>query len=139
LTTKIHALATSDRAAFAISLTGGQAGDCPHGKELLVKVGQRITEADLLVDKAYPSLGFRQFAEILGYNIVSPPPRNLKEPWEYDKEKYKLRNEIERLFLRIKRRFRRVYTRYDKLAVVYMGFVLFALIMETLRVSVNTS
>jgi transposase len=37
-----------------------------------------------------------------------------KKPWKYDKRAYKLRNEVERIFRRIKR-FRRVFTRYDKL------------------------
>ena len=103
-----------------------------------MNAGERFVETDLAVDMAYTSVGFRQFAEILGYNIVSPPPSKLKDPWEYDKEKYKERNKIERLFGRIKRRFRKVFTRYDKLSVVYIAFVHFALIMESLRFNVNT-
>ncbi|MCY4522015.1 MAG: IS5/IS1182 family transposase, partial [Caldilineaceae bacterium] len=41
--------------------------------------------------------------------------------------------EVERLFRRLKG-FRRVYTRFDKLDRMYWGFILFALIVETLRV-----
>lgn len=87
---------------------------------------------------AYPSRGFRFLAEILGFNIISPPPSNLKDPWEYDKEKYKQRNKIERLFGRIKTRFRRIFVRYDKLAIVYMAFVYFGFAMELLKFNVNT-
>ncbi len=54
-------------------------------------------------------------------------------PWDYDRELYKRRNEVERLFRRLKG-FRRVYTRYDKLDMMYWGFVQFALIVETLQV-----
>ena len=58
------------------------------------------------------------------------------EPWEYDKEMYKKRNEVERLFRRLKR-YRRIFSRFDKLDVVFMFFIYFALITDTL-VSVNT-
>jgi transposase len=59
------------------------------------------------------------------------------EPWEYDRVMYRRRNEIERLFRRIKA-CRRVFTRYDKLDVLFTGFVVFVLIFEALRFSVNT-
>ena len=74
----------------------------------------------------------RQLAWDLGYQPVAPALRSRKEPWEYDRELYPRRNEIERLFRRLKG-FRRVFTRYDKLDVIFRGFILFALICETLR------
>jgi transposase len=49
---------------------------------------------------------------------VVPPKKNRKHPWNYDKELYKFRNEVERFFLRIKR-FRKVFTRYDKRDIIY--------------------
>ena len=51
----------------------------------------------------------------------------------YDKELYKKRNEIERFFLRLKR-FRRVFTRYDKLDIMFSGFIYFAMIVDALLV-----
>ena len=39
--------------------------------------------------------------------------------------------EVERFFRRIKR-FRRVFTRYDKLDIVFAGFILFAMIFDSL-------
>ena len=62
----------------------------------------------------------------------SPPNSNRLEPWGYDKELYKRRNEIERLFRKLKG-FRRVFTRFDKLAVMYLAFVVFALIVLALK------
>ena len=44
---------------------------------------------------------------------------------------YKRRNEVERFFRRIKR-FRRVFTRYDKLDIIFAGFILFAMIFDSL-------
>ena len=52
---------------------------------------------------------------------------------------YRRRNEIERLFRRLKG-FRRIFSRFDKLDVVFLAFFYFALIVEALRYlnSVNT-
>lgn len=70
-------------------------------------------------------------AKELGYTPVVPPKKNRIDPWEYDEELYKRRNEVERFFRRIKR-FRRVFTRYDKLDIVFAGFILFAMIVDAL-------
>ena len=45
---------------------------------------------------------------------------------------YKRRNEIERLFRRLKG-FRRVFSRFEKLDVIFLGFILISLIIEALR------
>jgi len=50
---------------------------------------------------------------------------------EYDKELYKQRNQVERLFRRLKR-FRRIFTRYDKLNIIFFSFVYFALMVAAL-------
>jgi transposase len=68
----------------------------------------------------------------LGLEPVVPPKSNRVEPWEYDKELYKRRNEVERYFRRLKG-FRRVFTRYDKLDVMYASFVRFAMIYEMMK------
>ncbi len=70
-------------------------------------------------------------AKKLGYNPVVPPKKNRIDPWEYDRILYKRRNEVERFFRRIKR-FRRIFTRYDKLDIVFAGFILFAMIFDSL-------
>ena len=85
----------------------------------------------LLMDRAYEGDNMRATAKELGYASVVPPKKNRIDPWEYDKELYKRRNEVERFFRRIKR-FRRVFTRYDKLDIVFASFILFAMIVDTL-------
>ena len=57
--------------------------------------------------------------------------------WEYDVELYKRRNEIERLF-RLLKRFRRVFTRYEKLDVMFVGFIQLALVFFSISNSGNT-
>ena len=84
------------------------------------------------MDRAYEDDATRALARNLGFDAVVPPKSTRKEPWEYDRELYKRRNEVERLFRRIKG-FRRVFTRFDKLDRMFLGFVVFALIVETLR------
>jgi transposase len=65
------------------------------------------------MDKGYEGDNIRATVEALGLVPVVPPKSNRLEKWDYDKEVYKKRNEVERFFLRIKR-YRRVATRYDK-------------------------
>ena len=66
-----------------------------------------------------------------------PPNPNRLNPWELDRVAYRRRNEIERLFRRLKG-YRRVFSRFDKLDVLFLGFIVLALIVDALRVSVNT-
>jgi transposase len=63
---------------------------------------------------------------------VVPPKSNRIEPWQYDRALYKKRNEIERLFRRLKG-FRRTSPAREKLDVLFLGFLTFALIIEELR------
>ncbi len=69
----------------------------------------------------------------LGKIPVVPPKSNWPHPWDYDHAAYKKRNEIERLFRRLKG-FRRIFSRLEKLDALFLGFLSFALIVEALRV-----
>lgn len=84
------------------------------------------------MDRAYEGNETRQLALNLGYTPVVPPLSTRIEPWDYDRQLYKRRNEVERVFRRLKG-FRRVFSRFDKLDVMFTAFVLFALIVEALR------
>lgn len=61
-----------------------------------------------------------------------PQKFNRVDPWRYDRTLYKKRNEIERLFRRLKG-YRRIFSRFEKLDVVFLGFLSFAFIVEALR------
>ena len=86
----------------------------------------------LLMDRAYEGNETRQLALDLGYVPVVPPKQNRLTPWEYDRAMYKRRNEIERLFRRLKG-FRRIFSRFEKLDVMFVAFINFALIVDSLR------
>ena len=124
-------VAASDTDAITFALSPGQAGDGPQGRKLISSLGSTSREVYLLMDKAYEGNATRNLAIGLGYIPVVPPKENRKEPWDYDKELYKLRNQVERLFNRIKR-FRRIFTRYDKLDIMFLAFIFFALIIDAL-------
>ena len=106
--------------------------DSPCGEELIKMISVPETAKYMAMDKGYEGDSMRKAVENIGLIPVVPPKSNRKEPWEYDKEIYKKRNEVERFFLRIKR-FRRVATRYDKLDFMFVGFFTFAMICEGLR------
>jgi hypothetical protein len=102
-------VAASDRATVAFSLSGGNRHDAPEG-ELLLGCFERLPEQlFILMDRAHESGRMRRKAAGMGFVPVVPPKRNRREPWEYDKERYRKRNEVGRFFLRLKR-FRKIFT-----------------------------
>ncbi len=83
------------------------------------------------MDRAYEGNETRQLALDLGFVPVVPPLSTRVAPWTYDREMYQRRNEIERLFRRLKG-FRRIFSRFDKLDVLFLGFISFAFIIDAL-------
>ena len=54
------------------------------------------------------------------------------EPWEFDREMYRLRNEVERLFRRFKG-YRVIFSRFEKLDLMFLGFISFVFVADGLR------
>ncbi len=125
-------VAADARTALTFALSPGQAHDAPEGRKLLQRLGSMPRAIHLLMDRAYEGDETRQLALDLGYVPVVPPKQNRLMPWEYDRAMYKRRNEIERLFRRLKG-FRRIFTRFEKLDVLFVAFINFALIVDGLR------
>ena len=117
---------------MTFSLSPGQAHDAPAGRALLSSLGAPDRPLHLLMDRAYEGNETRQLALDLGFIAVVPPKENRIQAWEYDREMYKRRNEVERLFRRLKG-FRRIFSRFEKLDVMFIGFISFALIADGLR------
>jgi transposase len=76
------------------------------------------------MDRAHEDTETRQLALDLGYTPVAPPLSTRLEPRENDREMYKRRNEFERLFRRRKGN-RRVFSRFEKLDVMFLAFICF--------------
>jgi transposase len=128
-------IAASERAPIVFSLSGGNAHDSPEGEKLLDKFNKLSEQIYMIMDKAYEGENMRCKVAEKSLTPVVPPKETRKEKWEYDKERYKQRNKIERYFLRIKR-FRRIFTRYDKTDVMYYNFIYFIIVIDTI-ISVN--
>ena len=86
----------------------------------------------LLMDRAYEGDETRQLALDLGLAPVVRPKTNRIVSWSYNRALYAKRNEIERLFRRLKG-YRRIFSRFETLDAVFLGFVAFAFIVEALR------
>ena len=99
---------------------------------MLKRLGPPNRPLHLLMDRAYEGNETRQLALDLGFIPVVPPLRTRLEPWEYNREMYKRRNEVERLFRRLKG-YRRIFSRFDNLDVMFIAFICFALIADGLR------
>ena len=92
-------VAADARTAVTFSLSPGQAHDAPEGRKLLKRLGTQDQNPFLLMDRAYEGNETRQLALALGFTPIVPPLSTRVDPWQYDREMYKRRNEIERLFL----------------------------------------
>jgi len=125
-------MASGVKKAVDFIISPGNAHDAPFGRLLMETVGKQQTTIPLVMDRAYEDDQTRYIAQMLRFSPVVPPKSNRITPWEYDKELYRLRNEIERLF-RLIQGFRRVFCRFDKLDCVYIGFIQIALIFIAIR------
>ena len=117
---------------MTFSLSPGQAHDAPEGRKLLKRMGRQSGSPRLIMDRAYQGDETRQLAFDLGFDPVVPPLKTRRNSWTYNREIYKRRNEIERLFRRLKG-FRRIFSRFEKLDALFLGFILFALIVDAIR------
>lgn len=89
-------------------------------------------EEAVLADKGYDSDALVQTITETGVQCVIPPTANRKEQRHYDTHLYKERNQVERLFNKLKN-FRRVATRYDKLDLTFLSFIHLAAIYLWLK------
>lgn len=124
-TTKVHAVVDALGRMIAFELTPGQRGDIRPAAALLEPLP---APAFLLADTAYDSDGFRQFLTKRGTKPVIRPNPTRKNVPQFDGDRYKGRNVIERAFCDIKD-YRRVATRYDKLARNFRATVMLAAIL----------
>ena len=80
--------------------------------------------AKLIADKGYDTDAFRSYLREQGIKPVIPGKSNRKTRIRHDKEAYKARNVVERCFCRLKD-WRRIATRYDKLARNFLSALCF--------------
>jgi transposase len=118
LTSKIHAVVDALGNPVRWLLTGGEVADVTQAKSLL----DGLKAEAVLADKGYDADALIDSIQASGTLAVIPPKRNRVVQRSYDRHLYKDRNLIERFFNRIKQ-FRRIATRYEKLARNYLSFL----------------
>ena len=117
---------------MTVSLSPGPAHAAPEGRQLLHRLGSQRAKLPVVMDRASEGTETRQLARTLGFDPVVPPRKTRVAPWAYDRELDKRRNEVERLFRRLKG-FRRLFSRFEKRDVIFLGFIVFVLIFDALR------
>jgi transposase len=103
-------------------LTPGNVSDITVAPALLSRAS---SARYVLADKGYDADPLRRLLRQAGTAPVIPGRRTRKRYIAYDRERYRERHRIENAFCRIKD-FRRVATRYDKLAANFLSAVALA-------------
>ena len=101
-----------------LSITEGQSSEYGQADALI----EGFEAEFILADKGYDSDAFVQSVRDSGAVAVIPPRKNRVEGRDYDKTIYKERNQVERLFQKLKH-YRRIATRYERLARNYMAML----------------
>lgn len=135
LTTKIHAVVDRQGLPLRLGLTAGQAHDAPAALELLDRLQPRTI---MLADKAYDGNAIRDMIEAQGAVPNIPAKSNRKWRPCFSKTIYRERNQVERFFSKLKH-FRRIATRYDKLADNFLAMVKLASCRIWLRAYESTA
>ena len=91
-----------------------------------------IAAGQVIADRAYDADRLHDVVLDQGGEPVIPPRRHRKYQHSYDKIAYKNRWGIEAFFAKLKQ-WRRIASRYDKIAANFLGFVKLAAIMLWLK------
>jgi transposase len=126
--TKIHAVVDALGLPVRFMLGPGQQNDMAPACALIdgFKAGQ------VLADRAYDADSLCEKIQEQGGAVVIPPRRHRKVQRKYDRIAYKQRWGVEGFFAKLKQ-WRRIATRYDKLATNFLGFIKLASIMLWLK------
>ncbi len=108
-------------------LTGGNVHDSRPVRDMLDHF--EIAGSNILGDKAYGSKSIRDYITARDARYTIPPKANSLQPWDVVWYIYKERHLIECFFNKLKH-FRRIATRYDKLATSFLAFVYLASIFK---------
>ena len=110
-------------------LSGGHAADITHALALI----EGFDTQAVLADKGYDAKLLLQVLAERKIEAIIPPTINRVVQRSYDRQAYRHRNLIERLFNRLKQ-FRRIATRYEKLARNFFGMLCLVSALLWLRI-----
>jgi len=119
--TKIHVSVDALGNPLRFRLTGGQRHDITQAEDLLVGLSSDY----VIADRAYDADPLIDFIIEQGAIPVIPSRKRRKQPREYDAWLYRECALVECFMNKIKH-FRRIFSRFDRLASRYPGFLCFA-------------
>ena len=126
--TKIHITVDGLGNPLRLRLTAGQTHESTQAQAMLEGlIGQHI-----IADRGYAGQALVDWIVEQGAIAVIPPHQRAKQPRDYDRWLYRERHLIE-CFVNKLKHFRRVFSRFDKLASRYLGFLHFACTLIWLR------
>ena len=105
-----------------LALSGGHTNDVKPAAMLLEAAAPTVRA---IADKAYDCAALRKLLAEKNVKAIIPNRCNRKQPYPFDAVTYKRRNVVERTFCRLKD-FRRLATRYDRLAATFLATVCLA-------------
>lgn len=117
MSTKLHLAVDAAGRPLRLIVTEEQVADISCANELI----EHLRAKAVIADKGYDADAFVQTIRATRAKVVIPPRSNRKTKRRYSRTLYRTRNLVERFFNRIEH-FRRVSTRYDKLADSYLVF-----------------
>lgn len=118
LSTKIHAAVDALGNPVRLLLTAGQRSEYIQAEALIAG----FEAGYVLADRGYDSDAFVSAITESRAIPVIPPKINRTVPREFDRSLYKERNRVERFFQKLKH-FRRIATRYERLARNYQAML----------------
>ena len=130
MTTKIHAVVDANGLPLRFALNPGQAHDNTLAGHLLDD--QLPPDSFVLADKAYDAEWIRAMIKAQDAVPIFPDRSTATTPHALSRVLYRMRNRVERFFNKLKQ-FRRVATRYEKLASNYLAMIKIATIRIWLR------
>jgi transposase len=101
-------------------LTGGQRHDITQAEGLITG----FEFEHVIADKSYDTAVFLHLIEATKAIPVIPPRSNRKQQRDYDRHLYRERHLVECFIDKIKH-YRRIFSRFEKLASRYLGFLCF--------------
>ena len=127
LNTKLAAIVDQHGRAVAVILAPGPQHDLLAVAPLL----RCVRHHRVVADKGFDADSFRTRLCAQQSLCCIPPKRGRLHPARFHRGYYRHRHHIENFFCRIKR-YRRISTRYDKLAASFLAFVQFAAVLDWL-------
>lgn len=128
--TKIHAVVEAYGYPISIMISEGQRSDVKYAIPILENLD--ITGSDVLADRGYDCWELIDYIYENGGEPSIPSKKGAKFQRRCDWFQFKERHLVEKYFLKLKS-FRHIATRYDKLALTYLGFIFLASILIWLK------